>query len=297
MNDFMGREGFTWFVGVVESTSDPLETGRVRVRALGFHTENKTELPTADLPWASVMLPVTSPAVSGIGHTPFLLEGSWVVGFFRDVDCQEPVIMGSLPGLPAAVADKDKGFNDPAGVYPVEAGESDINKLARGTQTHSYTPDSTISEPADPYNAVYPHNKVYATKSHIREYDDTAGAERIRERHKSGTFYQIHPNGDKSTHIVNDNYTVIAGKDSVHVTGNVLLQIDSNCTTNIAGDWDVNVTGNATIDAATINLNSGTKGAARIGDTADTGDDPAGISAGDGSNQIETGSSTVFIGG
>ena len=94
MNDFMGREGFTWFVGVVESTSDPLETGRVRVRALGFHTENKTELPTADLPWASVMTPVTSPAVSGIGHTPFLLEGSWVVGFFRDVDCQEPVIMG-----------------------------------------------------------------------------------------------------------------------------------------------------------------------------------------------------------
>ena len=78
MNDFMGREGFTWFVGVVESTSDPLETGRVRVRALGFHTENKTELPTADLPWASVMLPVTSPAVSGIGHTPFLLEGSWL---------------------------------------------------------------------------------------------------------------------------------------------------------------------------------------------------------------------------
>ena len=146
MNDFMGREGFTWFVGVVESTSDPLETGRVRVRALGFHTENKTELPTADLPWASVMLPVTSPAVSGVGHTPFLLEGSWVVGFFRDVDCQEPVIMGSLPGLPAAVADKDKGFNDPAGVYPVEAGESDINKLARGTQTHTYTFDSTISQ-------------------------------------------------------------------------------------------------------------------------------------------------------
>ena len=54
---------------------------------------------------------------------------------------------------------------------------------------------------------------------------------------------------DKITHVVNDNYTVIAGKDSVHVTGNVLLQIDSNCTTNIAGDWDVNVTGNnATID-------------------------------------------------
>ena len=59
----------------------------------------------------------------------------------------------------------------------------------------------------------------------------------------------------------------------------------------------VNVTGNQTQDAKQINLNSGTKGAARIGDTADTGDDPPGISGSDGSNKIETGSKTVIIGG
>ena len=41
MNDFMGREGFTWFVGVVESTSDPLETGRVRVRALSYREQDR----------------------------------------------------------------------------------------------------------------------------------------------------------------------------------------------------------------------------------------------------------------
>ena len=40
---------------------------------------------------------------------------------------------------------------------------------------------------------------------------------------------------------------------------------------------------------------SGTQNAYK-GDTADTGDDPAGISAGDGSNVIEEGSGTVFIG-
>jgi len=304
-SNFMGRDGFTWFTGVVEDNNDPLATGRVRVRALGYHTENKEELPTTDLPWATVMHPVTSPAVSGLGHTPFLVSGSWVVGFWRDVDCQEPIIMGALAGFPTAEPDTKLGFNDPTGTYPSYVNESDVNRLARGTQTHPRldipTPDRvpTISFPTtdDPYNAEYPNNHVYATESgHVKEYDDTENNERIRERHKSGTYYEIYPNGDKVTHIVNDNYSIIAGNDSVQIKGNVTLNIDTNCTTNIGGDWDVNVTGDITIDGSTINLNNGTKGAARIDDTADVGDDPPGISGSDGSNKIQTGSGTVFIG-
>ena len=60
--------------------------------------------------------------------------------------------------------------------------------------------------------------------------------------------------------------------------------------------FDQNVTGDSTIDAKTINLNSGTKGAARLDDQVDTGDDPAGISGSDGSNKIESASKTVIIG-
>ena len=41
-----------------------------------------------------------------------------------------------------------------------------------------------------------------------------------------------------------------------------------------------------TIDGTTINMNQGTKGAARLDDQVDTGDDPAGISGSDGSNKI-----------
>ena len=37
--DFMGRDGFTWFTGVVEDRADPLKLGRVRVRQLGYHTD------------------------------------------------------------------------------------------------------------------------------------------------------------------------------------------------------------------------------------------------------------------
>ena len=50
--DFMGRDGFIWFAGVVEDRQDPLKLGRVRVRCLGYHTDDRNVLPTEDLPWA-----------------------------------------------------------------------------------------------------------------------------------------------------------------------------------------------------------------------------------------------------
>jgi len=114
-NYFMGLDGFVWFVGVVEDRNDPDELGRVRVRCLGFHTDNLVSLPTADLPWAHVMHPVTDPAMHGMGNTPsWLVEGSWVIGFFRDAgEKQQPIIIGSLPGIPANSANHTKGFNDP----------------------------------------------------------------------------------------------------------------------------------------------------------------------------------------
>ena len=96
----MGRDGFSWFIGVVEDRNDPLKAGRVRVRCLGHHSEDVIEIPTEELPWATPMMPVTAGANSGIGMSPhFLIEGTWVVGFFRDPAKQEPVIMGALPGV------------------------------------------------------------------------------------------------------------------------------------------------------------------------------------------------------
>jgi len=96
----MGQDGFTWFIGVVEDRQDPKKAGRVRVRCLGYHSAKTEDIPTEDLPWASIMMPVTAGGNSGIGTSShFLLEGTWVVGFFRDPAKQEPVIMGALPGM------------------------------------------------------------------------------------------------------------------------------------------------------------------------------------------------------
>ena len=98
---FMGRDGFNWFVGVVEDRNDPEQVGRVRVRCLGYHTEDVVALPTADLPWSHVMHPVTDPSMQGLGSTPsWLVEGAWVVGFFRDNEFQQPLIITKEPYNP-----------------------------------------------------------------------------------------------------------------------------------------------------------------------------------------------------
>lgn len=90
------------YTGVVEDrTSDPLKLGRCKVRVLGLHSANKADLPTADLPWAIIMQPVTSAAMSGIGQSPTgLVEGTIVVVMFTDQYKQQPIIIGSIGGIP-----------------------------------------------------------------------------------------------------------------------------------------------------------------------------------------------------
>ena len=89
---------FETFVGVIESRDDPLQLGRCKVRIFGYHTEDKTELPTDELPWAMPIQPITSAGNSGIGHTPLgVVPGSWVVGYFMDSrDKQMPVFFGVI---------------------------------------------------------------------------------------------------------------------------------------------------------------------------------------------------------
>ena len=135
MSNFMGRDGFQWFVGVVEDRQDPKKLGRVRVRCLGYHTENHGDLPTSDLPWAHPLNPITSATVSGVGQTPLgVVEGTWVVGFFQDgAEAQQPIIFGTLPGVPKNLPVKDagKGFQDRLnGNYPKYKDEPDTNRLA-----------------------------------------------------------------------------------------------------------------------------------------------------------------------
>jgi hypothetical protein len=87
------------YTGCVENRNDPLKLGRCQVRIVGLHTESKVTLPTADLPWAYPMQPITSAGTSGIGTAPLgPVEGSWVLVVFMDPDQQMPMMLGTLAG-------------------------------------------------------------------------------------------------------------------------------------------------------------------------------------------------------
>jgi hypothetical protein len=112
--NFIGKDGFIWWIGQVASEEkwNPNIPGRrvevpddikgfgdrYRVRILGYHTDNSLELSDDDLPWASVILPVTAGGGTGASsQSPQIRQGNFVFGFFLDgEDAQQPVIIGIL---------------------------------------------------------------------------------------------------------------------------------------------------------------------------------------------------------
>ncbi|CAB5221877.1 Protein Gp5, N-terminal OB-fold domain containing protein [uncultured Caudovirales phage] len=98
MQKIFNKDGFNWWIGVVEDRMDPEKMGRLKVRIFGYHTDSKVILPTKDLPWATPIQPITSAAISGIGSSPIgPVEGTWVIGFFLDgEDMQQPAVFGTI---------------------------------------------------------------------------------------------------------------------------------------------------------------------------------------------------------
>ena len=147
MNFFAGRDGFIWWFGVVEDRNDPKALGRVRVRVYGYHTSDKIKLPTIDLPWAFCIQPTTSASAGGIGSSPTgPIEGTWVIGFWRDPDfMQEPMVWGTIPGIapPNAVPQGESPYTfDPSQRVPVTQPVT-TTSVADGTQTEFNTPADT----------------------------------------------------------------------------------------------------------------------------------------------------------
>lgn len=281
----MGFDGFIWFTGVVEDRRDPMKLGRMKVRIAGLHTEKKVQgkdegIPTEDLPWAHPMQSLTSAAMNGIGQTPLgPVEGTWVIGFFRDGEnCQEPIVMGTIGGYPMEKP-KPTGFNDPNKVYPKETHLIEPDTHRRARKTFKFPPDMEEAEskptpldteggreedknvvialgggimwdePKNPFDAEYPFNHVRASESgHVEEWDDTVDHERMMRWHKSGTFEEIREEGSKVTKIIRDNYKITMGNDYVHITKSTIDDHGGNMYVTVDGDAHFRVAGNASYE-------------------------------------------------
>ena len=123
-------------VGCVENRMDPMKLGRCQVRIVGLHTEDKTILPTEDLPWAYPLGSITSASISGIGRSPTgVVQGSWVVVDFLDEDNQQPIMLGTIGGIPQTKTAALIGDNANSVVTTDESGSlvdssgADVNTL------------------------------------------------------------------------------------------------------------------------------------------------------------------------
>jgi len=147
-----------FYTGVVENRDDPLKIGRCQVRIVGLHTENKSILPTKDLPWAHPIAPITSASMNGIGWTPVgPVHGTWVAIVFSDEDQQQPLMLGTLPGIPQSKAAEiaveesdDSVIVTDGGILTDQSGESvktgDGNPIQVGTkEAQSYPPVTATS--------------------------------------------------------------------------------------------------------------------------------------------------------
>ena len=84
------------------------------------------------------------------------------------------------------------------------------------------------------HKAEYPYNHILETESgHYVEFDDTPGNERIQIHHRTGSFVEIHPDG---------NITVKA-------IGNVTNIVDGNLDTLVHGNYSLTVYGTTAVDS------------------------------------------------
>ena len=98
------------------------------------------------------------------------------------------------------------------------------------------------------YKSVYPYNKVEQTESgHVFEIDDTKGFERIHQQHRSGTFYEIHPDGAKVEKIMADNFHFVQQNEYKLNLGNYEITIKKNKGECVEGDVFINIDGKRTL--------------------------------------------------
>ena len=217
-DQFVGGE-IQVFYAFVEDIQDPEYLGRVKCRAVGWHTDDTNILKTEDLPWATVLLPTTSASYKGVGSTHELEVGSCVFGVFRDgSSAQDMLVLGSI---------STRTENEP-----------DLPSLAR-------------------LAPKYPNNKVHRTNAgHTVEYDNTVGSERIQITHKDNHIVRL--TGPKMELLHKSGTLIEIQEDGSIVLNSSNNSISLVGNTSITGTLDVSgaqtnadtlsVTGNITTD-------------------------------------------------
>ena len=122
-----------------------------------------------------------------------------------------------------------------------------IGHITSGVGSDEGVADETFQEPKTPYNTVYPFNHVTESESgHTIEIDDTPGAERLHWYHRSGTFNEIHPEGEEVNNVKKSEYNIVAedfykwtgASNNMHSAGPTRIYAED--VLNLTSDKDIN---------------------------------------------------------
>ena len=185
----------------------------------------------------------------------------------RKIKFDKPPPKGTEVNLKVSTQQSLNGFADPRSFYPRRVNEVDTNRLAVNDATKQHPVvnlkrqriDDLVGEPETQYASKYPYNHVKETESgHIVEFDDTPGHERIHEYHRSGTFYEVHPDGTKVTKIIGDDYEIVHQNKKLRVRGNIEVYCDGDADLYVRGSLTGQVDENIDLHAGkNINIHAG----------------------------------------
>lgn len=219
---FLGKDGFIWWIGVVEDIEDELLLGRVKVRIFGYHPDfDSGKLPTQDLPWAVVTMPPNIPNAYGR-----LELGDWVFGFFLDAsETNEPAIVSYIPGIPDPLAKNFGRYKKPQ--------RSFYNTTANTANSYSMTTRS----------------------GHLLEFVDTPNSESIRLTHKNKNSIAISAN---NTIVINHTKGPRITLDDSGVTGQLRMEVSNTiANTSTLSTMNCNALSMIACSNGTINIQRG----------------------------------------
>lgn len=140
--------------GVVEDINDPEKAGRVRIRVLGIHSDNKAYVKTEQLPWA---IPATDLRFGGglrnIGSYKVPDVGSHIFVFFEAGDHNFPVYFAAAPAIEDVedYQQKDGKLKDKEYEYSKSSQYDDATNYSEDKDKYETQKDEQIEHPVQDY--------------------------------------------------------------------------------------------------------------------------------------------------
>ena len=241
----------TFYKGIIEDNNDPMGYGRIRVRVIGVHADDKVAVPTSTLPWANITRSLDFGGLkNGVGISSIPQVGTWVYLFFEFGEYDRPVIIGALGGIDGGEQSLDTDYmtkhtiRTPNNhIIQIDDGNNEmIIQHDNGSQI-TITPDAiNIISVKDRYEfAVGNYNQTVMQTMTI----NADGSILIN----SGAKFNLTVQGDTNINTNGNTLVQTVGTTTVKSTGDMAISTEGNLSGTVTGNLNVKANGTGNIES------------------------------------------------